>query len=46
MVSFGKTTVFAVSKLTRPVLEEKMYLLLKENGLAPVVKGANCMDIE
>jgi NRPS condensation-like uncharacterized protein len=41
MVTYGGTAVFVVAKLTPdPSFEEKMYLLLKENGLKPNVKGS------
>ncbi|NMA37026.1 MAG: hypothetical protein GX942_01835 [Papillibacter sp.] len=41
MVTYGGTAVFVVAKLTPdPSFEEKMYQLLKENGLNPAVKGS------
>ncbi len=41
MVTFGRIAVLAVSKLTPdPSFEEKMYMLLKEGGLDPQVKGS------
>lgn len=45
MVTFGNTSVFSISKLTKdPTFEEVLYRLLEEDGIIPDVEGSDLYE--